>query len=440
MACLLWEDSFYENGVSVADRIATLVPKVPARNVAALAVKARSEMNLRHVPLLIVAEMCKHEATRWFVEETLYNVIQRPDEIAEFLAIYWRNGKCPIAASAKRGLASAFEKFSEYQLAKHDHNNAAISLRDVMFLVHPRPKSRTSSYVMAPAIAKANYKRGPTRRHDDEFGSLYARVASETLATPDTWEVYLSKKDGIPAVQKWTELLERNALGAMALFRNLRNMEEAGVDRQIVRKTILNANVARMFPFRFFAAAKNAPNYAREIEEKFFEAAGSVHMPGLTLVLVDKSGSMSSMTSGRSQMSYSDAAASLATIAREMYDDCVVFGFNDDAREVDRYLRGFGLHRDLARPSGGTYLGKSLSTALSKYPKARRVIVITDEQSADALPMLPLETSGYIVNVAAYQNGIDTGGRYLRVNGWSEKLLHYIAATEGVNPWRATEE
>ena len=30
LACMLWEDQFYEDGVSIADRIAALVPRVEA--------------------------------------------------------------------------------------------------------------------------------------------------------------------------------------------------------------------------------------------------------------------------------------------------------------------------------------------------------------------------------------------------------------------------
>jgi len=38
LACLLWENQFYEDGVEIAGRIAELVPKVAAETVAALAV------------------------------------------------------------------------------------------------------------------------------------------------------------------------------------------------------------------------------------------------------------------------------------------------------------------------------------------------------------------------------------------------------------------
>src|SRR5215211_2157000 len=41
MACLLWEKTFYEDGVEIADRIAELVPKVKPEVVAALAMEAR---------------------------------------------------------------------------------------------------------------------------------------------------------------------------------------------------------------------------------------------------------------------------------------------------------------------------------------------------------------------------------------------------------------
>ena len=64
MACLLWEDGFYEGGQSIADRIATLVPQVPADRVAALAIEARTRMYLRHAPLLVVREMARHASHR----------------------------------------------------------------------------------------------------------------------------------------------------------------------------------------------------------------------------------------------------------------------------------------------------------------------------------------------------------------------------------------
>src|ERR1700759_4552390 len=77
LACMLWEDEFYESGVTIAERIRTLVPKVEAGKVAALAVEARTKMKLRHVPLLLVREMARLSTHRHLVAETLVRVIQR---------------------------------------------------------------------------------------------------------------------------------------------------------------------------------------------------------------------------------------------------------------------------------------------------------------------------------------------------------------------------
>src|ERR1700760_4709396 len=135
LACMLWEDQFYEDGVAIAGRIRELVPKVAAEKVAALAVEAREKMKLRHAPLLLVREMARLATHRQLVAETLFRVIQRADELSEFLAIYWAEGRQPLSAQVKKGLAAAFRKFDAYALAKYDRANSAnraqVRLRDV---------------------------------------------------------------------------------------------------------------------------------------------------------------------------------------------------------------------------------------------------------------------------------------------------------------------
>src|SRR5512147_2970376 len=135
MACMLWESQFYEDGVEIAGRIAELVPKVKADKVAALAIEAREQMKLRHVPLVLVREMARHASHRVLVAETLERVIQRADELSEFVAIYWANGRQPLSAQVKKGLAAAFSKFDAYALAKYNRP-APVKLRDVLFLSH----------------------------------------------------------------------------------------------------------------------------------------------------------------------------------------------------------------------------------------------------------------------------------------------------------------
>src|SRR5262249_2278051 len=124
LSCLLWEKEFYEDGQSIADRIVALAEQASPAIVASLAIEARTAFNLRHAPLLLLAVLAKTGAGTRLVSETIAATLQRADELSEFLAIYWRNGKTPLSAQVKKGLALAFRKFDAYQLGKYDRENA----------------------------------------------------------------------------------------------------------------------------------------------------------------------------------------------------------------------------------------------------------------------------------------------------------------------------
>ena len=128
-----------EYGRAAAGRIAALVPRADAAAVAALAIEARERMHLRHLPLLLVREMARHPSHRMLVAETLECVIQRADELTEFVVLYWKDGRRPLSAQVKKGLAAAFTKFDAWQLASVDRTGP-VRLRDVLFLCHARPR------------------------------------------------------------------------------------------------------------------------------------------------------------------------------------------------------------------------------------------------------------------------------------------------------------
>ena len=139
LTCLLWEDAFYETGNRIAVRTAQLVRENKTEAVAALALEARDAMQLRHVPLFLVRELARRKGAGRLVAETLEQVIQRADELGEFVALYWKDKKEPLSAGVKRGLARAFTKFDAYQLAKYNRDSA-VKLRDVLFLCHSKPR------------------------------------------------------------------------------------------------------------------------------------------------------------------------------------------------------------------------------------------------------------------------------------------------------------
>jgi 60 kDa SS-A/Ro ribonucleoprotein len=398
LACLLWEDQFYEDGVEIAGRIQSLVSKVTAEAVAALAVEARGKMKLRHVPLLLVREMARLKTHRELVSRTLTQVIQRADELAEFVAIYWKDGKVPLSAQTKKGLANAFHKFDEYQLAKYDRDGP-IRLRDVLFLCHAKPR-------------------------DVEQAALWKRLIEGELQTPDTWEVALSS--GADKCDAWERLLRERKLGALALLRNLRNMKQAGVDEPLVLGGIDAMNTGRVLPFRFLAAARYVPQWEEALERAMLSSLTEQEkFPGRTVLLVDISGSMTAALSRRSEMLRTDAAYGLAVLLREICEKVAVFTFSDDLAEVPP-RRGFALRDALhaSQPHNGTYLGRALEKIRDNYD---RIIVITDEQAHDRVP--GPRGRGYVINVASNKNGVGYGP-WTHIDGWSETVVEYIRALE----------
>jgi hypothetical protein len=183
MACLLFEKTFYEDGEDIANRIASIIPLVDPKKVSEIAIEARENMKLRHIPLFLVREMARLKTHKHLVASTLERIIQRPDELAEFVALYWKEGKQPLSAQIKKGLARAFKKFKEYALAKYNRPDA-IKLRDVLFLCHAKPK-------------------------DDVQAALWKRLITGELEPAQTWELILSDTtDKLSKKEKWEKAID----------------------------------------------------------------------------------------------------------------------------------------------------------------------------------------------------------------------------------------
>lgn len=405
LACLLFEGTFYEDGVDIANRIANLVAKLcekekGARQVLDLALEARTKYKLRHVPLLLVREVARNWKWGTGLAEALDRVIQRADELAEFVALYWLGGKTPLAKQVKRGLALAFNKFNAYDLAKYNRDGA-VKLRDVLFLVHAKPKNT-------------------------EQAALWKQLVDDTLPIPQTWENRLSAGQDKKVV--WESMLQEKQLGALALIRNLRNMAEAQVDSKLIREGLKTMKVDRVLPFRFIAAERYGPTYSRELEAAMIRCvAEHEKLAGNTVLLVDVSGSMDQPLSAKSDLRAIDAASALAILLMEI-GECSVFTFSDLLVQVPS-RHGFGLRDAIATSQrhNSTMLGAAVAK-LNTVAKADRLIVITDEQCQDNLGKTAFERA-YMVNVSTNQHGVGYGA-WTHIDGMSEAIVDYIIAYE----------
>ena len=80
---------------------------------------------------------------------------------------------------------------------------------------------------------------------------------------------------------------------------------------------------------------------------------------------------------------------------------------------------------------GGTNLGAALQFVENEAVREPydRIVVITDEQSADRVPAPT--GRGYMVNVASAKNGVGYGA-WTHIDGWSEAVIEYIRLLEAV--------
>lgn len=330
-------DSFYEKNEERLIRLRNLIAKNDPVFVAKLAIYARHKMYMRSVPLLLVTELAKIHKGDNLISRLVPRVVSRADEITELLACYqvvnYRIGTKKLNSLSKqlqKGLAVAFNDFDEYQFAKYNRN-AAITLRDALFLVHPKAKNESQQL-------------------------LFNKIASGNLETPYTWETELSalgqkgfenellKKEAFKA--KWEELIDSGKLGYMAMLRNLRNILEANVGYSYVAKacevlsSIKQVTNAKQFPFRYLSAYRELMlthgGFTGEVLEALEKAvqASALNMKGFgaetrVLLACDVSGSMQTPVSAKSKIMLYDVGLMLAMLLQHRCKNVVTGMFGD---------------------------------------------------------------------------------------------------------------
>lgn len=403
-AHMLHEDTFYLNGtlnrnaLQYAVRAATLTDPSGTR---AKILKARTEMNIRHASLLAAVEYARSSNGGPEAIQLITDVIQRVDELAEVCAIAAAHGTAGVpdkavglSSAVRKGVSRAFGKFDEYQFGKYKGQGRAISLRDTVFLTHPSP---------------AKYP-------------LVQKIVDGTLAVPNTWETRLS--GGEDACQVFTELLSENKLGAMALLRNLRNMQEAGVDRALVRAAMNRAEWSRVLPFRFMTALVAAPTFASAIDRSFQRAVrGSTYLSGKTAVMVDTSGSMQTSLSSKSAVKLYQAGAVLGAAVNGDHVD--LFEWASRTRQVPAFQSlASAMSLGCGTVGNGTDLRQAMDFVGNTYD---RYIVLSDMRLSNMrMPLLPRGAKGFIVDISPYHGSDLNTGQWDCITGWSDQILRYI--------------
>lgn len=395
MSCLLWEDNFYESGVSIADRITSLTKTCVEAGlydkVIELLKKVKFDMRLRHCPLWMIVAI--YRAGKTVSKDVIASILTRPDDMGELISLYrLGNEKAPIPNAFKKGISIAMQKFDDYQLAKWNRN-AKYKLVDIVNLCHPQ---------VTESIDK---------------------LVKGTLPTPKTWEVLLSAagSDKDKKKEAWLDLINTNKLPDMALLKNIRAMSEAGVEKGTIVSRINNIKNGKLLPIDYIRAAQTNPSMENELEQKFLDSFTKTKMGGNTAILVDVSGSMDG-----ERLKY---ALTMAMIGREMFENVDIYSFSNEVINVPN-RRGFALAEaiDKSQRHSGTYMWRAIDQATSAN-KYERLIVITDEQSMDSGNGGKFKNS-YIINVAPYNKGVGYENGIKHINGFSDKIYDYIQEIE----------
>ena len=236
-----------------------------------------------------------------------------------------------------------------------------------------------------------------------------------------TWEQVAGWLQGPLDAAAWEALIP--SMGYMALLRNLRNFDEAGVSDEVAAQVAARLadldEVARsrQLPLRFLSAYRAAPSlrWAWALDQALQASlAGVPSLTGRTLVLVDRSGSMFTRLSRRSVLTRADGAAvfGAALAVRATSADLVEFGTHSTPvgfRRSDSVLSVAERMGDL----GGTNTAEAVRR---HYRGHDRVVIVTDEQAwagwrgADPTKVVPASVPVYTFNLAGYRYGHGPSG------------------------------
>jgi TROVE domain len=387
-------------------------------------------------------------------------VLQRPDEPAElvgyWLTVHGRGLPMPV----KRGVADAVRRlYTERAVLRYDGVARDLRMADVIELTHPEPKDAAQSALFRYLLDR--------RHHDDaragaELPMLAAAAVLSAVSADErrkvlrergaeslvkagvSWERLSGWLPGGMDAEAWEAVIP--SMGVMALVRNLRNFDQAGISETAIDAVIAKivdrdeVTKARLFPYQVWAAYKNAPsdNWKRALGRTIEHTITNVPSLDGTLVMIDTSGSMQGLVSGRSKMTRVEVAAVMAMATAKA------------ARDVDVVIYGVGNAK--VKGLAGTsvlagvqqVVGKVGSVGHATYghtaiarrfdPKRhRRVVLFTDDQQQDSghvrLDHVPLI---YTFNLAGYRpSALSAGGRgRYTLGGFTDATFTAMSALE----------
>ncbi len=444
---LVGEDTFYESARLRDDRFVDLVHRITATNpdfLVRFAPYLRNALKIRSASVMLAAEYVAAGGPGG--RAIIDSVLARPDEPGELIG-YWfgRYGRS-LKMAVKRGVADAASRlYTEQAVLRYDSKARPVRMADVIELTHPKPTGPAQSALfrwllddrhhgdavadpsLLPTLAAAAELAAVPE--SDRHGVLAEQGAEALNRAGMSWERLSSWRAGGMDAEAWEAVIP--SMKPMALIRNLRNFDEAGIGRaaaKTVTRRITDRRgvaAARLFPYHVWSAYKQAPSDRWKVALGKTLAHTTANIPALdrTLVVIDTSGSMQATLGRRSKVQRVEVAAVMAAVtaarAAEVGTgtvDVVIFGQSHRRVELRPGGSVLGHVRELVSTVGSVGHATFGHTAIAAHFDRRRhdrVIMFTDDQQHDAgsvdLSAVPLI---YTVDLAGYRpRSLPSGGR-----------------------------
>jgi hypothetical protein len=493
----LGDDTFYESAKNRDTRFAKLCGEVAVADpdwFLKFVTWLRGDANMRTAPLVAaghgVAARLKLE--KFGTNRQIINaVLQRADEpgemLAFWLATYGTKGTLGIKKlpmPVKRGIGdAAWRLYTEFSSLKYDTPSREYRFGDVLAFTHPDTKH---SDLLQWLVARRYGRDEAAHRVNLDMVRTQHRLRVEAERNPSilldtdllqragmTWEDVLSLAGNkVDKKALWEALIP--TMGYMALLRNLRNFDEAGVDERIALQVgweLMDPDQilrSRQLPLRFLSAYRAAPSlrwsYPLEVALNCSLANIPV-LPGRTLVMIDTSQSMDYPLSAKSDLRRWDAATLFGLALASRCSEARVVSFAGVGHtKVFVPRRAESVLSMVNRwKSDGYFLRNGTATGLAikeHYAGHDRVVVLTDEQDntitgggygwgyrGPFVPVnesLPAKIPLFTWNLAGYATGHAPSGSMYRhtIGGLNDQGFRMIPmitnGMEGAWPWEVS--
>lgn len=480
---LVGEDTFYESAETRDNRFVRLVHEVTITDpewVTHFVPFLRDTAQMRSASIVVAAEYARAGGAN--ARQVIASACRRADEPAEMLG-YWlaaHGRRIPMAV--KRGIAdAAVRRYNERSALKYDGASRSVRMGDVIELTHPKPQTPNQSALFKHLLDRRHHHFELTAANVEalkpELPVIAAAHALELVPEQDrraaievapgdlaeagvTWERLSGWLPGGMDREAWEAAIP--TMGYMALLRNLRNFEQAGVRDAILDRVAAKladpeeVRQSRQFPYRFWSAYQSSGTvrFAPALEQALQHSLVNIpDLPGRSLVLIDTSSSMSMAVSAKSKIRTFEIGAVFACAAAKAAErsagdvELVLYATGSKFQKLSTSV--LRTVQDVAQRIGEVGHGTDTwKNAQKWYDGHDRVIVFTDMQdhpgnaqarqsSVDQWP-----ASVYVWDLRGYgrANIAPARGRHL-FTGFTDAAFRLIplleAGRDGAWPWES---